>query len=92
MNYKIVKYEKKYEYSCAELIRDTWNLHSGFKNIKNVMPIYIAYVRCCADYSLHLEAIVDENDNLKGVLFGSIERAEFKNNTKLNSNKFKTYF
>ncbi|WP_428868347.1 GNAT family N-acetyltransferase [Clostridium sediminicola] len=70
---KFKKYNRKYSRSCAELIKTTWDLEEGFKNPKKVDSIYQYFLKSCINYSEHLDIIVDENDNVKGLLFGSIE-------------------
>lgn len=73
MGLRIVGYDKRYLNSCADLVRKTWNLHGGFKNLKRKELVYIYYFLTCENYSEHLELLVNENDEVKGVLFGSIE-------------------
>ncbi|MBP2145115.1 ribosomal protein S18 acetylase RimI-like enzyme [Methanofollis sp. W23] len=90
MQHVIKNYENKYLMSCAELVKETWDFHSSYQDLTDVMPIYIAYVRECIDFSLHLEIIVDENDKVCGLLFGSIENPSFVKKIKCFSNHLQT--
>lgn len=73
MKLKFKKYNRRYLRSCAELIKTTWDLEEGFENPKKVDIIYQYFVMSCVNYSEHLDIIVDEKNNVKGLLFGSIE-------------------
>jgi GNAT superfamily N-acetyltransferase len=75
---KFKKYNKKYLKSCGELIRTTWKLEKEFENPKKVNLIYEYYLMCCIIYSEYLEILVDEDDNVKGLIFGSIEDKNIK--------------
>lgn len=70
---KFVNYQKKYLNSCVELVRDTWNFHESFKNANQLDILYKYYFLSCYNYSEHCELLIDENDTVRGVLFGSIE-------------------
>lgn len=91
MEYKIKQYSKKYLRSCAELVKSTWNFHSDFEEIPAILPIYIVYVKECLDFSIHREIIVDENDKVCGLLFGSIEDGSFLQNIKCRFNSITTF-
>ncbi|MCT4619188.1 MAG: GNAT family N-acetyltransferase [Marinisporobacter sp.] len=71
--YRFEKYEPKYLKSCGELVQEAWNLHEAYKNPKDMDSIYELYVRDCLDYSEYKELILDEDDNVCGIMFGSIE-------------------
>ncbi|WP_180962667.1 GNAT family N-acetyltransferase, partial [Salimicrobium jeotgali] len=73
IEYRVIKYNRKYLYSCAKLVRNTWDFHSSFVGVKDNLPIYITYVKECLNYSIHREIIVNEKDEVCGLLFGSIE-------------------
>ncbi|MCY6371480.1 GNAT family N-acetyltransferase [Clostridium ganghwense] len=77
MKLQFKKYNKRYLRSCSELVKTTWKLDEGFENLKNVDLIYKYYLLTCVNYSEHLDIIVDEKDNVKGLLFGSIEDASY---------------
>lgn len=73
VNVEFVKYEDKYLESCARLIETTWQFHKEFKNMGDKSVIYKFYVLSCLNYSEHLDLIVDDKDEVLGILFGSIE-------------------
>jgi GNAT superfamily N-acetyltransferase len=87
MKLQFKKYNKRYLGSCSELIKTTWNFEEGHKNYKKVDLIYKYFLLTCENYSEHLDIIVDENDNVKGLLFGSIEDASYMQRIKY---KFKS--
>lgn len=89
MELKFKKYNKKYLESCANLIRSTWPFEKEFNQPKNPEIIYQSYVLSCEMYSEHLDLIVDEYDNVKGILFGSIENAGFFSQMKYRAKGFK---
>ncbi len=89
MSLKIVKYEKKYLKRCAELVRRTWNLHGYFKKLKRRELVYIYYLLTCENYSEHREILIDDNDDVRGVLFGSIEDEPFHLSVKYRLKKLK---
>lgn len=66
-------YEKKYLRSCAKLVRATWKIHKELKDVENPEYVYMRYALECVIYSRHLDLIVDEHDEVKGILWGSIE-------------------
>lgn len=72
-NYKFVSYESKYLKSCSDLVRESWNLHQHYKKLKNIDSVYELYIKDCLDYSEYTELIVDENEIVHGIIFGSIE-------------------
>ncbi|WP_159434088.1 GNAT family N-acetyltransferase [Clostridium grantii] len=53
-------------------------MEEEFENPKKVNLIYEYYLLCCANYSEYLEILVDEQDNVKGLIFGSIEDKNIK--------------
>lgn len=73
MGLKFEKYKEAHLESCARLIRSTWNFHKAFEGIKDESLIYIHYLLTCLNYSEHLDVLVDDNQEVKGILFGSIE-------------------
>lgn len=77
MSIKFKQYHDKYFDSCVQLVKETWNLEKGFKNPKNIIAIYEHYFLTCLNWNVHLEIMVDEDDTVKGILFGSIEDASY---------------
>lgn len=77
MKLRTTTYSKRYLPSCSKLVRDTWNFHSQFQGIKNIDLVYTLYFLNCENYSEHTELLIDENDEVKGLLFGSIENESF---------------
>ena len=75
MELRFVPYEKKYLKSCAEIVRITWNFSEDLDSPRRPDLIDTYYVQSCVDPSEHLELIVDKQDTVKGILFGSIEDA-----------------
>ncbi|MEJ9209769.1 GNAT family N-acetyltransferase, partial [Paenibacillus larvae] len=73
MGLQFKKYDKKYLESCTALLRSTWGFEKKFIQPKKPELIYQYYVLSCENYSKHLDLIVDEHDDVKGILFGSIE-------------------
>lgn len=67
------QYDNSYFESCIRLIQITWNLHAGFKGIPDDKAVYAYYLKTCLNWNAHLDIIVDEADNVKGILFGSNE-------------------
>ncbi|KXI23618.1 hypothetical protein [Photobacterium sanguinicancri] len=72
-NLNFTKYDDSYFESCIRLIQATWNLHAGFKDIPDDKAVYAYYLKTCLNWNVHLDIIVDEADNVKGILFGSNE-------------------
>ncbi|WP_072988409.1 GNAT family N-acetyltransferase [Clostridium cavendishii] len=70
---KYKKFEKKYLDSCIEIVKSTWLFEENLINPKNPKYIYKHYVMNCVNWSEHLDLIVDDNDQVVGILFGSIE-------------------
>lgn len=66
---RIILYQEKYLQGCITLIATTWNLDECLENPKGAY-IYEYFIRRCAVWSDFLEIIVDENDNVQGILFG----------------------
>ncbi len=75
MELRFATYEKKYLKSCADIVRVTWNFAEDLDSPRRPDLIDEYYVQSCVDPSEHLELIVDESDEVKGILFGSIEDA-----------------
>ncbi|MBP2099501.1 GNAT family N-acetyltransferase [Enterococcus rivorum] len=67
------KFEKKYLESCMALIKSTWLFEEDFAAPKHPEYIYKYYVLNCVNWSQHLDLLVDQNDQVQGILFGSIE-------------------
>ncbi|NGP46029.1 GNAT family N-acetyltransferase [Bacillaceae bacterium SIJ1] len=75
MELRFQKYNPSYLNSCAKLVRNTWAFDKEFHKPKKPESIFKQYVLSCENYSEHLDLIVDEHDEVKGILFGSIEDA-----------------
>ncbi len=74
-NLKFDKYSDTQFNSCVELIKSTWNFHLDFINISDENVVYECYLKTCLNWNQHLDVILDENSNVKGVLFGSKENS-----------------
>lgn len=72
-NLRFEKYNNRYFESCVQLIKSTWNFHLDFINIPSNTVVYEYYLKTCLNWNDHLDIIVDEDNNIKGVLFGSKE-------------------
>ncbi|MCU5086814.1 GNAT family N-acetyltransferase [Bacillus cereus] len=90
MELKFEKYDEKYLESCAALIRSTWKFEKEFIQPQKPEIIYQYYVLSCVNYSEHLDLIVDEHDEVKGMLFGSIEDADTRSEMKYKLQEIKT--
>lgn len=77
MNLYFREYEEKYFDSCIELLKTTWDFHRGFKNLPDKDLVYQHYFYTCLNWNEHMEIIVDDYDNVKGILFGSIEAESY---------------
>lgn len=82
MKLRFEKFNNSHLEGCAEIIKTTWKFEEDFKNSKRKDLIYKYYVLACGNYCEHLEVIVDENDNVKGLLFGSIENTPYSEKIK----------
>ncbi|GAB3527175.1 hypothetical protein GCM10027342_32270 [Photobacterium alginatilyticum] len=67
------KYSNQHFTSCVELIKSTWNFHIDFINIPDDNIVYEYYFKTCLNWNQHLDVVVDENSNVKGLLFASKE-------------------
>lgn len=74
---KIVKYKNNYLKSSIELVKATWNLHSEFVDIPSTDIVYEYFFRVCLNWNRHLDIIINQDDEVKGILFGSIENESF---------------
>lgn len=81
-NIKFKQYNRKYFYKCIKLVKETWNFHNEFSGLKDENLVYEYYFRSCLNWNTHLEIIVDEDDEVKGLLFGSIEDDSYINERK----------
>tara|TARA_Y100001960_G_scaffold328633_1_gene417930 strand:+ start:1328 stop:2047 length:720 start_codon:yes stop_codon:yes gene_type:complete len=92
--YRFEPYTEHYFAGCVDLIMSTWNFHSRFVNVPCNRIIYEYYLKTCLNWNHHLEIIVDEFDQVVGILFGSkeeisyIEELKFVRKDRLN-NKWK---
>lgn len=86
------KFEEKYLESCMEMIRTTWPFEDELINPKRPEYIYKYYVLNCANWSEHLELLVDENDKAQGILFGSIKDTSYAKEFKFRLAQWKIDF
>jgi len=92
--YRFEPYSEHYFARCVDLIMSTWNFHSRFVNVPCNRVIYEYYLKTCLNWNHHLDIIVDEHDQVVGILFGSkeeisyIEEMKFVRKDRLN-NKWK---
>lgn len=89
-NYRFVNYESKHLKSCSDLVRESWDLHQNYKNLKNIDSVYELYIKDCLDYSEYTELIIDENDIVHGIMFGSIENRNIIQYINLSIKRIKT--
>ncbi|GAA0742818.1 GNAT family N-acetyltransferase [Clostridium oceanicum] len=89
-DYRFVNYESKYLKSCGHLVQESWNLHKSYKNFKKIDSVYELYIRDCVDYSEYTELIVDGEDIVYGIMFGSIENRNITQYTDLSIKRIKT--
>lgn len=90
LSYK--KYRNKYLESCMKLIQSTWTFEEEFLKPKHPRHIYKYYVLNCVNWSEHLELLVDEDDQVQGLLFGSREDATFPQKMKFRLIQWKLRF
>ncbi|WFD10217.1 GNAT family N-acetyltransferase [Tepidibacter hydrothermalis] len=88
--YRFEKYDLKYFKSCADLVKQTWNLHGAYKEIKNIDCVYELYIRDCLDYSEYCDLIIDEDENVCGIMFGSFENRNIIQRSTLIIKRIKT--
>lgn len=92
--YRFVPYEEKHFFGCVDLVMSTWNFHSNFMDVPCNRIIYEYYLKTCLNWNHHLDVIVDEHEQVIGILFGSkedtsfIEELKFSRQDRLN-NKWK---
>jgi len=72
MKFIYKNYEKKYQKSCMELIKTTWQLDEYLETPRQPSHIYRYYLERCVIWSDYLELLVDEQDNVQGILFGAV--------------------
>ncbi len=89
MNIKFTEYKKKYLASCGKLVRESWDFESEYSDLKDPSIIYQHYILDCVNYSRHKELVIDENDNVLGILFAGLEKETFLN--RLKNNLFDKY-
>lgn len=77
ITYRFVPYTEKHFFDCVDLIMSTWNLHSNFVNAPCNRIIYEYYLKTCLNWNHHLDVIVDEHEQVIGILFGSKENTSF---------------
>ncbi|MEZ8194291.1 GNAT family N-acetyltransferase [Vibrio cortegadensis] len=75
--YRFVPYAKKHFTSCVDLIMSTWNFHSSFMDVPCNRVIYEYYLKTCLNWNHHHDVVVDEHEQVIGVLFGSKEETSF---------------
>ncbi|SON52076.1 GNAT family N-acetyltransferase [Vibrio tapetis] len=91
---RFVPYEEKHFFGCVDLVMSTWNFHSSFMDVPCNRIIYEYYLKTCLNWNHHLDVIVDEHEQVIGILFGSkedtsfIEELKFSRKDRLN-NKWK---
>ena len=94
ITYRFVPYEEKHFFGCVDLVMSTWNFHSNFMDVPCNRIIYEYYLKTCLNWNHHLDVIVDEHEQVIGILFGSkedtsfIEELKFSRKDRLN-NKWK---
>lgn len=81
-NIRFIKYNKNYFSKCVDLVKQTWDFHSAFVGLKNIDLVYEHYFKSCLNWNAHLEIIVDQRDDVVGLLFGSIENDSYMNTFK----------
>ncbi len=89
-NYSFSNYDSKYLKSCGDLVRESWNLHQNYRNLKQIDSVYELYIRDCVDYSEYTELIVDGDGIVHGIMFGSIENRDIIQHINLVIKRIKT--